>query len=190
MRPKTYLDAWQRWEYKHTTGLLLALLIFILLLNTSFMTTLFDVFSRLGYIGAFVAGIMFVSVFTAVPAVALLISFSELNPILIALVAALGSMIGDYIILKFIEDKVAYELKPIAFKFGVPQAIKYLQGKRSTLGLVRIVGALVIASPLPDEIGIGLLGIGKLNKISFLATCYILNALGIFVITLSARAIL
>lgn len=183
------LDRWQRWEYKHTTGLIVALAIFILLLDTSFMAVVFDKVSQLSYFGVFFAGLLFVSIFTAVPAVVLLLSFGELNPIAIALIAGLGSMIGDYLILKFAQDKVAYELKPVAFKFGIPQTIAYLQGRKPTLGLVRLVGALIIASPLPDEIGVGLLGLGKLNNVAFLATCYVLNAGGILIIVLSARAI-
>lgn len=182
------LDNWQRWEYKHTTFLLIAIFVFILLLDTSFMAVIFEFISKLAYLGVFIAGILFVSVFTAVPAVALLVSFSEFNPIVVALIAGLGSMIGDYIILKFAQDKVAYELKPIAFKFGIPQTITYMQGRKPTLGLVRLVGALIIASPLPDEIGVGLLGLGKLNKVSFLVICYALNSAGIFVIMLTAKA--
>lgn len=182
-------DTWQRWEYKHTTFLLATLLVFILLLDTSFMTVIFEFISKLGYIGVFVAGILFVSIFTAVPAVALLISFGEYNPVIVALIAGLGSMIGDYIILRFAEDKVAYELKPIAFKFGIPQTIAYMQGRKPTLGLVRLVGALIIASPLPDEIGVGLLGLGKLSKVSFLAICYVLNAAGIFIIILTVKSL-
>jgi hypothetical protein len=118
-----------------------------------------------------------------------LLSFSELNPVAVALIAGLGSMVGDYLILRLFEDKVAYELKPIAFKFGIPQTISYLQGKKSTLGLVRVVGALIIASPLPDEIGIGLLGIGKLSKPLFLLICYLLNTAGILIIMLSLKAV-
>lgn len=152
------------------------------------MAALFDIFSRLGYIGVFIAGILFVSIFTAVPGVALIISFTYFNPVAVALIAALGSMIGDYLILRFMEDKVAYELKPIAMRLGVPQTINYLQGRKSTLGLVRVIGAVVIASPLPDEIGIGLLGVGRLNKLSFLAICYALNAAGILLIVLAAKA--
>jgi hypothetical protein len=184
-----YLDAWQRWEYKHTTQVLIGLAVFILLLNTSFMTTAFDLVGALGYFGVFLTGILFVSLFTAVPAFLLLLSFGELNPIAVALIAGLGSMIGDYLILKYAEEKVAYELKPIAFRFGIPQTIGYLQGKKSTLGLVRLLGAVIIASPLPDEIGIGLLGMGRLNRVNFLAICYVLNAAGILLIVLSARAL-
>jgi hypothetical protein len=183
------LDAWQRWEYKHTTLLIIGLLIFIFMLNTSIITGLFDLIERLGYLGAFLAGLMFVSLFTTVPAFFLLVNFHDLNPIALALVAGLGSMIGDYLILKFAEEQVAYELKPIAFKFGIPQTIGYLQGRKSTLGLVRLIGALIIISPLPDEIGIGLLGLGRLSRPAFLAICYFLNAAGILVIVMAARAL-
>lgn len=184
-----YLDAWQRWEYKHTTTLVVALVVFILLLDTSFMTTTFDVVSDMSYIGIFIAGMLFVSVFTAIPALVLLLSFSEFNPYIVALIAGLGSMLGDYLILKYAEDQVAYELKPIAFRFGIPQTIAYLQGRKPTLGFVRLIGALIIASPLPDEIGIGLLGIGRLNKASFLAICYVLNTAGILLIVLTGKAV-
>lgn len=189
LQNRLYLDAWQRWEYKHTTALAVALVIFILLLDTSFMTTIFDVIAKMSYAGIFIAGMLFVSIFTAIPALVLLLSFSEFNPLIVALIAGLGSMVGDYLILKYAEDQVAYELKPLAFKFGIPQTIAYLQGRKPTLGLVRLIGALIIASPLPDEIGIGLLGMGKLNKISFLVICYVLNAAGILLILLAGKAV-
>lgn len=184
-----YLDAWQSWEYKHTTRVIIALLVFILLLNTSIMTTAFGAVEAMGYVGIFLSGVMFVSLFTAIPAFLLLVSFGDFNPLAIAVVAGLGSMIGDYLILRYAEEQVAYELKPIAFRFGIPQTIGYLQGKKSTLGLVRLLGALIIVSPLPDEIGIGLLGMGKLNRAAFLAICYTLNTIGILLVVLAARAV-
>jgi hypothetical protein len=55
----TGLDAWQRWEYKHTTGLLIALIVFIFLLGTSFMAVVFDFLSGIGYFGVFLAGVIF-----------------------------------------------------------------------------------------------------------------------------------
>lgn len=189
LRDRFNFDAWQRWEYKHTSLVIVSLILFILLLDTSFMIGAFDLLRKLGYVGIFIGGILFVSIFTAVPAVFLLLSFTGLNPLAIAIVAGLGAMVGDFLILQFIEDKVAYELKPIAYKFKIPQAIAYLQGRKSTLGLVRLIGAFIIASPLPDEIGIGLLGMGKLSKLSFLVICYLLNTAGILLILLSARAL-
>lgn len=183
-----YFDTWQRWEYKHTTAVIVALVIFILLLDTSLLTTVIDAIGRMGYAGVFLAGVLFVSLFTAVPAVVLLLGFSDLNILTVAAVAGLGAMIGDYLILKYLEKDIAYELKPLAFRFGIPQTIDYLQGRRSTIGLVRLVGVLVIASPLPDEIGIGLLGLGKLSRASFLAVCFVLNVAGVLLVINLGRA--
>lgn len=146
------------------------------------MTTILGFVGKLGYAGVFLSGLLFVSLFTAVPAVVLLLSFTGMNTLAVALVAAAGAMLGDYLILRYVEYEVAYELKPLAYRFGIPQAVSYLQGRKSTLGLVRLLGALIIASPFPDEIGIGLLGMGKMRRAAFLAVCYILNVSGILVI--------
>lgn len=189
-RVRHYLpfDAWQRWEYKHTTWIIIGLIVFILLLDTSFMTTILGFVGSLAYLGAFLSGLLFVSLFTAVPAVILLLSFADLNILVVALIAALGAMIGDYLILRYVEYEVAYELKPLAYRFGIPQTVGYLQGRKSTLGLVRLLGAGIIASPLPDEIGIGLLGMSKMRRPAFLAVCYLLNVGGILAILVLKRA--
>jgi hypothetical protein len=189
LRKYLYLDAWQSWEYKHTTFVILGVAVFILLLDTSFMTTIMNGITALDYVGAFLAGILFVSLFTVVPAIVLLLSFGHLNILAVALIAGLGAILGDYLILQYVEYQVAYELKPLAFRLGIPQAIAYLQGRKSTLGLVRLLGALMIASPLPDEIAIGLLGMGKLSRRSFLVICYVLNVAGIAMIMLAGRSL-
>ncbi len=181
-------DTWQKWEYKHTARVIIGLLVFILLLDTSFMTTVLGIIGSLGYVGVFLSGMLFVSLFTAVPAVILLLSFSGLNIVAVALVAGLGAMLGDYLILRYVEYEVAYELKPLAYRFGIPQAVNYLQGRKSTVGLVRLLGVIIIASPFPDEIGIGLLGMSKMRRAAFLAVCYLLNVGGILTILLLERA--
>lgn len=183
------LDRWQRWEYRHTTLLALSLVLFLFLLDTAIVTALFGAIGQLGYAGILLAGMLFVSVFTAVPAVVLLSGFTDYNPLLVGAIGGAGAMLGDYLILRFMEDKVAYELKPVAMRLGIPQTIEYLQKRRSTLWTVRLAGAFVVASPLPDEIGIGLLGVGRMSRVGFLALCYALNAAGILLVVLAARAL-
>jgi hypothetical protein len=48
--------------------------------------------------------------------------------------------------------------------------------------LAPVVGALVIASPLPDELGITLLGIARLRNWQFVVLSFIFNFAGIFAI--------
>lgn len=190
---KMRLDAWQKMEYKHTVALLIALGIFVLALDTAIFTTVLGAITEAGYVGAFLAGIMFVSLFTFAPASTALIILATtagLNPVLIALFAAFGAMVGDYLILRFAEEKVAYELKPIAIRLGIPQLIYYLQDKKRTDWLVRAAGAFVIASPLPDEMGIGLLGISKIGNLGFFSVCYVLNFVGILALVSMGNAII
>lgn len=184
------LDSWQRWEYKHTTTLLITLAIFILLLDTALMAAIFQGVTELSYLGVLIAGVLFVSLFTAAPAVVMLIGLSEsLGVLPVAIVGGIGAMLGDYLILRFAEDKVAYELKPLALKAGIPQAIGWLQGRRSTTLLVKAIGAIIIASPLPDEIGVGLLGVSKASKAEFLVICFLLNSSGIALLLLIAKSL-
>jgi hypothetical protein len=51
------------------------------------------------------------------------------------------------------------------------------------------IGAIIIISPFPDEIGVALMGLTRMNKLSFLVLTYILNSVGIFILALVARAI-
>ena len=189
---KMRLDAWQRLEYKHTATLLLILIVFVLALDTAIFTTVLALIISTGYAGAFVAGIFFVSLFTFAPAstAILILATTGLNPVIVALVAAAGAMVGDYIILRYVEEKVVYELKPIALKFGIPQLVSYFQDRKHTNWFMRAIGAFVIASPLPDEVGIGLLGISKIGNASFFTISYLLNAGGILVFVMLGNAII
>lgn len=177
-------DAWQRWEYKHTTILALSLIGFIVLLDTLIFTAVIDLIVKTGYFGALIGGILFVSVFTAVPAVFILLNLASagLNIVLVAVIAALGAMLGDYLLLRFMEDKLAYELKPIALRLKIPQLVNFLNQHRPTNWLLRLIGAIIIASPLPDEIGVGLLGLSKTKRLLFLGTCFTLNMGGILAV--------
>ncbi|MEK7660290.1 MAG: hypothetical protein AAB343_03750 [Patescibacteria group bacterium] len=48
------------------------------------------------------------------------------------------------------------------------------------------MGAIIIASPFPDEVGISLMGISQLKNWQFLVISFLLNSLGIlFVVTIA-----
>ena len=49
-----------------------------------------------------------------------------------------------------------------------------------------VMGAIIIASPFPDEVGISLMGISQLKNWQFLVISFLLNSLGIlFVVTIA-----
>lgn len=51
------------------------------------------------------------------------------------------------------------------------------------------LGALIIASPLPDELGISLLGFSKMKTVWFVPVSYVFNGIGILLIGAVARAL-
>jgi hypothetical protein len=134
-----------------------------------------------------VAGLFFTSLITTAPAIAVLGELSlEANLLLVALVGALGAVAGDYLIFIFVRDRVsqdaAYLLRGPRFRrmfhiFRQPHFRRVLP----------VVGAVIIASPLPDELGLALLGFSRIDRRYFFAISYTMNFIGIVLIGLAAR---
>lgn len=178
---------WRRYEYKHTTLALLAIIIFVLALNTALIQSALSSVKELGLIGIVIAGSLFTSFFTTAPAIVMFMQMSDVHsPLLIAFYGAIGSVIGDWIILKLFEEKVGYELLPLAKKFHMKKFLTSLKRKKNR-DRTTILGMIAIASPLPDELGIGLLGIAHLPTVSLLVITFLLNAAGILVLVFAVR---
>ncbi|MBI2654726.1 hypothetical protein HYX02_08035 [Candidatus Woesearchaeota archaeon] len=137
----------------------------------------------LGYLGTFVAGILFVYGFTAAPATAVFLILAQSQNIFLAsLIGGFGALVGDFFIFSFIRHSFADEVK----RFSREKIVKYFNSKfphTFKKYLLLVVAGFVIASPLPDEIGVTMLSASKIisTKI-FSIIAYSLNTAGIFVI--------
>lgn len=179
---------WKNWPYKNTALLLVSLVVFYLIADTKFANNAINKVGNFGYFDALITGIFFVSIFTVAPAVAVLYHLAQiLNPWGIAIMAGLGAMIGDYIIFRFIRDRIFDELKPLFNKFG-GALIKKLFFTPYFSWLLPILGAAVIASPIPDEVGVSMMGASKIKGWQFILITFALNAIGIFLIVTLARS--
>ncbi len=140
-----------------------------------------------GYPGAFIAGMLFVCSFTVAIGVVALIALSHaLNPVVLALVAAAGAVVGNFLIFRFIKDDILDEVAPLLKKFE-GNHLKVLLHSKYFRWSLPVIGALFIISPLPDEVGISLLDIAGMSTIRFLLLTFLLNSFGIFLITLAGR---
>ena len=90
-------------------------------------------------------------------------------------------MLGDFLILRFAEDQIGRELKPVAKKLKLLGFINMLH-KKKLKPVTATVGAVIIASPLPDEAGIALLGLSHISTSKLLVLTYILNSVGILIL--------
>lgn len=180
---------WLAYEYKHTTVAILTLLLFVFLIDSALLVSLFRVLDSAGYASGLVTGFLSVSFFTAAPALVLVVELAQhLNPFLLALLVAIGSVVGDWLILKFFEERIFAELKPIFTKWRLPQ-LKNRLNKPSTRWILVVAGALFVGSPLPDEIGLALMGISHQNRFVILSICFVLNFVGALMVIMAANAL-
>ena len=181
------MKKWHRYHYKNLTYLGISIIIAILLFkNQSFHSFLLHL-GNYGYIGAFIGGILFVSTFTVSIATVILFNLAEyLNPLEIALIAGVGSVVGDTMIFQFVRTKgLVDEVKHFFHYFGSDK-LKHLIHTKYFGWTLPVIGAIIIASPLPDELGVGLMGIAHMTTWKFMIVSFLLNSLGIFIVVSSA----
>ncbi|MDO8512982.1 MAG: hypothetical protein Q7S37_00545 [bacterium] len=145
--------------------------------------------SVLGYLGAVLVGVFFVSTFTVATAIVALFYLAQVqNPFLIALAAGFGALLGDLLIFRFVRDTLCEELGSLINKipyFRKRHLAKLIHNKHLAWFLPAL-GAMIIASPFPDEIGISLMGIAKVSPARFALISYCLNSFGILALLLIA----
>lgn len=179
-KPRNAFHAWwRRFEYKHTTLLVFVLVAFVFLLDSALMTAFFEFVEELGHLGMMIAGALFVSVFTTAASVVMLYELGQqYNPWEVILFAAIGSTLGDFLILTLFENRIAHELMSLMRKAKLHKMIRLLKRKRLR-PLFLILGVGIIGSPIPDEIGLTLMDLSHYSKAKILALCFFANAAGI-----------
>lgn len=137
---------------------------------------------KLDYFGAFLGGILFSSTFTVSFSLIILIALAKsLSPIVVSLIAGFGAMAGSFLFLHLFRDEIVRDLEPIYEQLGGNHLHRILHTKYFAWTLP-IIGAIIIASPLPDEIGVSLLGLSRMRPSRFLLLSFFLNTIGIFII--------
>ena len=162
--------------------LALSVLLLISIADSHPVTTAIDALGSWGWIGVVITGMFFTSTFTVAPsAIALYQLAHTYDPLVIAMLGGLGAMLGDMIIFRTLKDSIFVEWEPIFHYLGESHIMRTLHTPFFAW-FAPVMGALVIASPLPDELGIGLLGIAKLKTWEFLLISFVMNSLGVLMI--------
>lgn len=172
-------------------GLLLifSVLLAVFIVKTNVVHSLVGYLRELEYLVSFLAGIFFTSIFTTAPSLVILGELAQENsPWIVALFGGLGAMCGDFVLYRFVRDRVSKDLE---YLFTLPRTKRVVNIFSTILPKILwpFLGALVIASPFPDEIGIMMMGLSKVNQRLFLPLSFILNAIGILLIGFAAKAV-
>ncbi len=140
-------------------------------------------------VGSFLSGMFFTSIFTTAPAIAVLATIAEHQNIwMVALVGSLGSLVGDSVMFLFARDKLTGYLETILEHEMHTKRLAAIFRMRMFRYVTFFVGALIIASPLPDELGIALLGFSRINTRYFAPLSFLANFAGIAAIGMLAHA--
>lgn len=168
--------------------ILMSVLVALVLARTDALIQLITATKEIELIATFVTGMFFTSIFTTAPAIA---TFSEIaltqSIYVTALVGAMGSVVGDLLIFKFVRDRVAADILELLKEEGILRRAKKVFRFKHFRWLTLLAGGLLIASPLPDELGIALLGFSKMSARYFAVLSFVFNFLGILGIGYTAR---
>lgn len=149
----------------------------VLLLRTGAIHQLLSQTASAPWFGSLIAGMLYSSLFTVAPATVALAAIGQVAPAWqIALVGGIGAMIGDQVIFRFFRSEISSQLLLRAPRLG------HWLLRRSIRWPLAVLGAAIIASPLPDEIGLSLLGLSHVRDRTLLMLTFVLNGIGIWVI--------
>lgn len=149
--------------------------------DQSFRTFLLSLGS-LGYLGAFIGGMLWVSTFTMATGIVILLVLAKQLPFVqLGAIAVLGAVIGDFLIFHFVKDDLINDIRPIYNKLGGKHLTKVLHTKYFSWTLP-VIGALIMASPLPDELGVSLMGLSQMKALEFFLISLLSHTTGIFLI--------
>lgn len=173
---------WREFKYKNLALMLVGVVVAFLLAGFSPFASFLLQLQHHQYLGAFLGGLLFVSTFTFGIGTIILSSLSEnYSLVSIALVAGAGAVVGDLLIFKFVRNRLIEEIKPLYERFGGNTISKIFYSHFFSWTLP-VLGAIIIASPLPDELGVTLLGISNVKTSQFIAISFLLNTVGIFLV--------
>ncbi len=129
-----------------------------------------------GYVGAFLAGILYGTAFTSSTATIILFELTkENNPLLAAIIAGLGCALYDFGVFAIFRRQESR---------GMFTAIREKFDHQVSFPpwLANIIGLVIIASPLPDELSAGFMSLTKLKPWQFAIISWLANISGILII--------
>lgn len=139
-----------------------------------------------GYITTFIGGLLIAFGFSAPFGVGLLINANPSSILIGALIAGIGATISDLLIFRFIKFSFMNEFKELGKTKTIQKIEKIIKKNKSVMiknYLLYVFAGILIATPLPDEIGVSMLaGLTTIKTKKLAIISFILHTLAIFLI--------
>lgn len=168
----------------------LSVLVAIILVKADILSGILSSTSNFKFVGSFIAGMFFTSIFTTAPAIVTLSEIAQNNSLIYtAFFGALGAVVGDIVIFQFVRDKLSIHFIELVKHNSIWKRFRTLFKLKYFRWSTFMLGGLIIASPFPDELGISLLGFSKMKTRTFIPISFVFNFIGIMAIGIIGRSL-
>jgi hypothetical protein len=155
------------------------------LFSTDYVQGYMSSLNGAGYVYAFIFGCLFTFGFSTPISIGFFLSYSPESVLLAALIGGFGAVITDLTIFKLIKFSFMDEFEKLkkekAF-IKLNDIFRIKMSEKIKLYLTFMFAGLIIASPLPDEIGVTMLaGLSKINTYKLAILSFIFNSIGIYI---------
>lgn len=169
--------------------ILLSVLVAIFIVRYGVISNFISLVDEGKILGSFLAGVFFTSAFTIAPASIALAELSQTISIIpLAFFGACGAVVGDMILFLFIRDKFADDLTKVLHTYHDKKWTRFFH-RKFLKWLTPLIGAIIIASPLPDEVGITMMGFSRINTKMLVAISFVMNFVGILLVAFVAHTL-
>lgn len=179
------------WHYKYLSLFFISLLVAFFLFKSPYFNKFLLSVNSWDYLGIYFAGVLYVSSLTVALSMVMLsvLSQNDTNILLIGLIGGLGALTGDYIIFRFVRDKLSGEVEELIDHSKPLLHLASFFNTKYISWTLPLIGVFIIASPLPDELGVSLLGLSKMSVKKFILISFLSHTTGITLVVLTAKAV-
>ncbi len=183
---KKNLKIFTNFKYPKLTLFILMIILAYLLFKNPNTVEFVSHLGKFKYLGEFIGGLLFAFGFTTPFAVGFFLVLQPTNIWLAALIGGCGALISDLLIFKFIKINFEDEFIRLNKTKVIRKFTKLINnnlGHKIKIYLIYAFSGIVLASPLPDELGILMLaGITKIKMNILAIVSFISNTIGIFIL--------
>ena len=170
--------------------ILFGIIIAIVFIKTGFLKNLLFFTHGIWAFDSFVAGLFYTSGFTTPIALVALSEIAQVSSLFkVALFGAFGAVIGDYILFRFFRDKLDKDILILIKGKSFSKRLKAIFHLRLFRFVSLFIGGLFLATPLPDELGLAILGLSKTKTWVFITLSFIFKFSSILIIAMILRTI-
>ena len=172
--------------YKYTFSLLFSVVVAIVLFKTGTLDHLLVALHEYAYVSAPIAGFLFAISVTAPIASLYFVELGQhLNIFVVIILGALGAMTADLIMYRYLKEGILPEIKLLMEALLAPhhrERMENLTKHRVFIWVIPFLAATLIASPLPDELGLALFSMINFRPKYLSLMAFVFNAIGIAVL--------